>query len=411
MTPRRAVFAGLLAALSILLTDRTVAQLRGHGGPVRALAVLADGRSAISGSFDQSAILWDIETGAARAVLRFHEGAVNAIAALPGGGFATAGEDGRIAVYAPDGGAPVGVLAAHRGPIVSLALSPDGAHLASASWDGIVRIFALVDGGEARVLEGHQGNVNAVAFLPDGRLVSAGYDATIRIWPEAAGAPILVTLPGPVNALAVSPRNEIAAAGADGAVRIFGPDGRALGVFELSRTPITALALSPDGARLAASTIGGEIALADLGQGKILRRIAGSGQPVWAVAFRSDGSELLSGGGDRLIRRWNPESGEPIGVAAAAEPTERRGESQPDRGAELFQACTACHSLSAGGENRAGPSLQRLDIVWSAATIVKLFEIGPSRYTPGTKMPEQVISDPGDREALVRFLERATKIR
>ena len=51
MTPRRAVFTGLLAALCILLTDRTVAQLRGHGGPVRALAITADGKIAISGSF------------------------------------------------------------------------------------------------------------------------------------------------------------------------------------------------------------------------------------------------------------------------------------------------------------------------------------------------------------------------
>src|SRR5438067_203078 len=131
MTPRRAVFTGLLAALCILLTDRTVAQLRGHGGPVRALAVLADGRSAISGSFDQSAILWDIDAAAARAVLRFHEGGVNAVLALPGGGFATAGEDGRIAIYGPGGSEPVQVLAAHRAPIVSLALSRDGARLAS----------------------------------------------------------------------------------------------------------------------------------------------------------------------------------------------------------------------------------------------------------------------------------------
>ena len=56
-------------------------------------------------------------------------------------------------------------------------------------------------------------------------------------------------------------------------------------------------------------------------------------------------------------------------------------------------------------------TLKRLDIGWTAETIGKLFEIGPSRYTPGTKMPEQVISDRTDREALVRFLERATKTR
>jgi cytochrome c len=49
--------------------------------------------------------------------------------------------------------------------------------------------------------------------------------------------------------------------------------------------------------------------------------------------------------------------------------------------------------------------------VWGAETIAKLFEIGPSRYTPGTKMPEQTIPNAQDREALVRFLEQATKPR
>ena len=38
----------------------------------------------------------------------------------------------------------------------------------------------------------------------------------------------------------------------------------------------------------------------------------------------------------------------------------------------------------------------------------KLFEIGPMAYTPGTKMPEQTIGSAEDREALVKFLEKAT---
>ena len=100
-----------------------------------------------------------------------------------------------------------------------------------------------------------------------------------------------------------------------------------------------------------------------------------------------------------------------------------------DRGAEVFRACVACHTLTPDAGNRAGPTLhgvfgrriatapgynfsqplKDLDIVWNAETIAKLFEIGPSRYTPGTKMPEQIISDPRNREALVRFLERATR--
>jgi cytochrome c len=37
-----------------------------------------------------------------------------------------------------------------------------------------------------------------------------------------------------------------------------------------------------------------------------------------------------------------------------------------------------------------------------------MFEVGPMAYTPGTKMPEQTIGSPEDRQALVDFLAKAT---
>jgi cytochrome c len=55
------------------------------------------------------------------------------------------------------------------------------------------------------------------------------------------------------------------------------------------------------------------------------------------------------------------------------------------------------------------PTLKNLDIVWTAETVSKLFELGPATFTPGTKMPEQKIGAAKDRAALVRFLEMATK--
>ena len=57
-----------IVVVSIALMAAAVAaqaQLRGHGGPVRALAITPDGTSAISGSFDTSAIRWSLEKGAA----------------------------------------------------------------------------------------------------------------------------------------------------------------------------------------------------------------------------------------------------------------------------------------------------------------------------------------------------------
>lgn len=144
--------AGILALLG--LAANADAQMRGHGGPVRALAVAPGGALAISGGFDQAAILWAIETGAALTVLRFHDGAVNAVAALPDGRFATASEDGRIALWRIGQPEPERVFSEHAGPVASLALAPDGQSLASASWDGTARIRPLA-GGPDRVLEGH----------------------------------------------------------------------------------------------------------------------------------------------------------------------------------------------------------------------------------------------------------------
>ena len=55
------------------------------------------------------------------------------------------------------------------------------------------------------------------------------------------------------------------------------------------------------------------------------------------------------------------------------------------------------------------PALKKLDIVWTPETVAKLFEVGPMAYTPGTKMPEQTIGSAEDRDALVKFLEKATR--
>lgn len=419
------LLACLLGALPIA-APAGAADLRGHGGPVRAIA-LQEGE-AITASFDTTIIRWDLATGRARAVLRFHEGAVNTVIALPGGGVASAGEDRRVALWTRDGVAPSRVLEGHEAPVAGLALSPDGTRIASAGWDGMIRIWPLA-GGEASRIEGHRGQVNAVAFTRDGLVASAGYDGTLRLTPPdnpARGEVIEFGLP--LNAL-VRAEDELVVAGADGALRFVDPaSGRHEGLA-VAEVPIVALAASADGAMIAAAGFRGALALVDRRSRRIVRRLSGPAFPLWSLAFSPNGAEILTGGADRLVRRWRVESGEPVNpvIEEATEARVKAFEAHP--GAALFRACIACHTLSEDDGNRAGPSLHRLmgrriaaapgyayspalrglDIVWSKETVARLFEIGPNAYTPGTKMPEQTISSAEDRAALVDFLEQATR--
>ncbi len=415
--------------LALIAASPVHAQLRGHGGPVRAVAVSPDGREAISGSFDSSAIRWSLARNSAEQVLRFHDDAVNAVAMLKDGRAVTAGADGRIAIWTDGKTQPDTVLQGHTAPVVALSVSGDGATLASASWDHTIRLWRLAD-GTARVLEGHTQNVNGVAFTHDGKaVVSAAYDLTLRIWPLDGASPTIVTLPSPLSAVGTAPDGEIAAAGANGMVYFLDSAGAVKGEVQAAPTPVISLAVSPDGALVAAAGIRGSVAVIERATRKLARTLVGPGLPVWSVVFLPDSRTMLTGGADRLVRRWNAVTGEHIGAVAMAADGDPLAAYAGDPGAEIYRACIACHTLSPDEGNRAGPTLagifgrkiatlpgynfsdalKKLDIVWTPETVAKLFELGPAEYTPGTKMPEQRIGSAQDRKALVEFLAKATK--
>ncbi|MCZ8261419.1 MAG: c-type cytochrome [Beijerinckiaceae bacterium] len=417
-------FLMIAAAIAGSPVPLQAADLRGHGGPVRTIAVGAG--DIVTGSFDTTVIRWDLASGRALLVHRFHDGAVNAVTRLPDGGFASAGEDRRIALWRAGESRPHRVLEGHAGPIAGLALAPDGRVLASASWDGTVRLWPLA-GGEAQVVEGHRGPVNAVAFLPDQTLVTAGYDGLVRII-RPGGSALQVETGLPVNTLAVL-GGEILAAGADGQLRFIDPASGAFEAMPVVEVPIVALAVEPKGDLVAAAGFRGALVMIERGPRKVFRRMAGPAFPLWSLAFSADGREILTGGADRLVRRWLVATGEPVNPVLADQTDALVQRFANHRGAEVFKACIACHTLTPDDGNRAGPTLHgvmgrrigtaphyvyspaltAMDIVWTRETIAKLFTLGPMAYTPGTKMPEQQVRDPADLEALVDFIEKASR--
>ncbi len=407
----------VLVAITLAVGLPVSAQdLRGHGGPVGALALSGD--TVLSGSFDTRAILWDSTTATARQVTRFHDGNVTAVAFLPQG-FVTAGQDGRVAVWA-GGTAPVFATPQGVSAIASLAVSPDGAQIAAGYWDGTI---ALVDAstGQLRQIQAHSARVTGVGYLADGTLVSAGQDLRLSLWDSALSLRARTDLPDLPNGLAIAD-GRIAVIFAEGALRVFDRNGALLPERFLTDRPLVAVtAYQRD---IAAAAIDGTVWLlegSDLRQRVSFRATQG---PVWSLAL--NGKSLLAGGADGVIRRFAALDGTALGGAPETDLTLVEDTS---RGAEVWRACAVCHSLEPNDQSRAGPSLhgifgqaiatqegfayspalRDLQIIWTPQTVAELFEFGPEAYTPGSRMPEQRISDPADRQALVEYLARMSE--
>jgi WD40 repeat protein len=110
-----------------------------------------------------------------------------------------------------------------------------------------------------------------------------------------------------VYALALSPDGtRLASASRDGRVRLWSfPDGRPLATLLQGASPVGALAFAPDGRLLAAADGAGTIRLWTLPDGSPAGRLAGHTQWVTALAFSPDGRTLASASGDRTVRLWS----------------------------------------------------------------------------------------------------------
>jgi WD40 repeat protein len=67
---------------------------------------------------------------------------------------------------------------------------------------------------------------------------------------------------------------------------------------------VVALAVSPDGRRLACADSSSSIHVWDADRFRTLKVLPGQGSEVRCLAFSSDGLQLASGGSERLVRLW-----------------------------------------------------------------------------------------------------------
>src|SRR5262249_59272083 len=78
-----------------------------------------------------------------------------------------------------------------------------------------------------------------------------------------------------------------------------------------------AVAVSPDGTRVAGAGKDGKVKVWNAADGKELFTLTGHDGPVTGLAFSGNGQLLVSCGKDRTLRYWNPATGKPVAAVGA----------------------------------------------------------------------------------------------
>ncbi|MEZ5353691.1 MAG: c-type cytochrome domain-containing protein [Bryobacteraceae bacterium] len=198
-------------------------------------------------------------------------------------------------------------------------ISPDGKLLACGAADKAIRLYDIETGKELRKMEHHEDWVFQTVFGVDGkRLVTVGRDRAAKLIDTGTGRFIenVNLLRDALTAVVRHPKKDWVAIG--GAERIpylyrmdrpramrIADDSTLIRKFDRQDGPILALALSPDGSKLAVGAEVGDVRVYDTESGEVTAKCSGHAGGIYALQFTPDGSQLVTGGFDGKLRFYD----------------------------------------------------------------------------------------------------------
>ena len=175
-------------------------------------------------------------------------------------------------------------------------------------------------------LKGHTESVYSTAFTPDGKYVVTGsFDKTIKVWDAATGKEFK-TLRRAERPHRPRPQRRRQPRRHAHRLRRLGQHRQDLGLPHRSTLSqslrhadaVNAVAVSPDGKKVAGAGKDGLVKLWNAADGKELFSLAGHAGAVLGVAFSANGQLLVSCGADKTLRFWNPATtAKPVAVVGA----------------------------------------------------------------------------------------------
>ncbi len=198
---------------------------------------------------------------------------------------------------------------------IEAALSDDGRHYAYCAPEGAIRLREMKTGNETRIDKGPGEHVLILALNFDGsRLASADENGDVGIWDTATGLSVATfKLSGVYGQQLRFSRDgsKLAIVGnlsrlITGEVRILDPQTGGQMSLKGHALNVTDCAFSPDGRRLATTSIDKTIRIWDLATGQEVLKLAGFATWVNRIRFDTQGHRLIGAAApDRSIHTWD----------------------------------------------------------------------------------------------------------
>lgn len=207
--------------------------------------------------------------------------------------------------------------------IFGASISPDAKLVAVGCTDNTVRIVDAASGKEVHRMGAHEGWVLGTVFGADGkRIVSVGRDRAAKLTDAATGGfqENVNLLRGELAAVAKHPSKEIVVIGGDERIPYIymmdrpkvmkiADDTTLVRKLDRQNGPITTLAWSPDGRRIAVAGAAPEVNVYDAETGALVVACKGHTAGIYTVAFSPDSNTVAAAGFDGMVRLYDAGTG------------------------------------------------------------------------------------------------------